>query len=142
MGETLGAVGKNQSSTKDIEAELHGKKSAEVFQAAQISQGTLRTPCWLIFFSFCKTCNIYDTPAPVPCRQLPSPPCREFLCRSRAGGTSSLTQVFLLPGSPGHGTRKRGLSCLQGALRFPNISFPKLSCKEESWGRLGNFASA
>ena len=46
----------SQSSTGDGEAELCSKENAkeEKFQAVQTLQGTLRTPCWLIFFFFHK----------------------------------------------------------------------------------------
>lgn len=135
--------GHNQRSMRDVEAELSSKKKAKEFQAVQISQGTLRTPRWLIFFSFAKPV-IFMTPQLLfPAGSCPPLPAENSCCQEQSwGGHPASPECSCCPAALGMAQRKRGLSCLQGALRFPNISFPKPSCKEESWGRLGNFASA
>lgn len=82
----LGAGGDNQSSTRDVEAELHSNKSAEAFQAAQISRGTLRTPCWLLLFSFAKPV-IFMTPQLLfPAGSCPPLPGENSCCQQQSWG--------------------------------------------------------
>lgn len=86
------------------------------FQAAQTFQGTLRTPCWLIFFFFHKTCNIYDTTVPTPCRQPPS-----SACSSRRSGAQCACQ------HPGLATDPLLGNCSGAELGRASIITPRFS---------------
>lgn len=99
MGATLGAEGGQPKLHKGCRGSIHSKKSAKAFQAAQTSQGTLRTPCWLLFFSLAKPV-IFMTPQLLfPAGSCPPLPAENFC---------SLTRVFLLPSSSGHGAEETG----------------------------------
>lgn len=100
--------GHNQRSMRDVEAELSSKKKARVSGCADFP-GHIKDSLLAYFLFFRKTCNIYDTPTPVPSRQLPSSACREFLLPgAELGRAPGLTRVFLLPGSSGHGAEETG----------------------------------